>query len=241
MLPVGMAALAVLVGLLWLVYRRELGAAAASQGFAEREEKRLDPPSVDRPLLIKSLVILAGVLVGFVASGDLAVIAMLGAVTLMMVSGRSPGAILRRVDWVLLAFFAGLFVVVEGLEQTGLVARANAALADLYGDTLATQIPVFSAVTVVASNIVSNVPYVVLVRDLVPQLADPPRMWLVLAMASTFAGNLTIPGSVATLIVLEAAKEHSQVSFWEFLRVGLPVTLVTVILGAAILAACPLP
>jgi Na+/H+ antiporter NhaD/arsenite permease-like protein len=105
---------------------------------------------------------------------------------------------------------------------------------------LATQIPIFSAVTVVASNIVSNVPYVVLVRDLVPQLADPPRMWLVLAMASTFAGNLTIPGSVATLIVLEAAKEHGQVSFWEFVRVGVPVTLTTVLLGAALLYAYPL-
>ncbi|MEX0585398.1 MAG: hypothetical protein WD176_02050, partial [Pirellulales bacterium] len=78
---------------------------------------------------------------------------------------------------------------------------------------------------------------VVLVRELVPTLADPKLMWLVLAMASTFAGNLTIPGSVATLIVLEAAKEHGAVGFWEFLRVGIPVTLVTTTLGALVLAA----
>lgn len=241
MLPVGMAALAALIGVLWIFYRRELAAAAAAQVFTEGEDEPLATPSIDRPLLTRSLIVLAGVLVGFVAWGDLAMAAMLGAAVMLTISGRSPGVMLRRVDWVLLAFFAGLFIVVAGLEQTGLVARANAALAQIYGDTLATQIPVFSAVTVVASNIVSNVPYVVLVRDLVPQLADPPRMWLVLAMASTLAGNLTIPGSVATLIVLEAAREHGQVSFWEFLRVGVPVTCVTVLLGAAMLFFCPLP
>jgi Na+/H+ antiporter NhaD/arsenite permease-like protein len=237
MLPLGLLALAVLVVLVWLFYRRTLAEAAKAEAFTKRADQAAETARVDRKLLVKSLLVLACVLVGFVAWGDLAMTAMLGAVALLCFSGRSPGVILRRVDWVLLAFFAGLFIVVEGLEQTGLVARASDELSALYGESLATQIPVFAAVTVVASNIVSNVPYVVLVRDLVPTLADPPRMWLVLAMASTFAGNLTIPGSVATLIVLEAAKEHGQVSFWEFFRVGLPVTLLTVLLGALWLAA----
>jgi Na+/H+ antiporter NhaD/arsenite permease-like protein len=100
---------------------------------------------------------------------------------------------------------------------------------------LATQVPVFSAVSVVASNIVSNVPYVILARDMIPGFVDPHLMWLALAMASTFAGNLTIPGSMATLIVLEAAKAEGTVGFFEFLRIGIPVTLATVALGAAML------
>jgi Na+/H+ antiporter NhaD/arsenite permease-like protein len=192
---------------------------------------------MDRPLLIKSLAVLSGVLLGFIVVGDLAVVAMTGAVVLLFWSRRSPGVILRRVDWVLLMFFAALFIVVEGLERTGLVARAAETLQPLYGSTTSTQIPLFCVVTVLASNIVSNVPYVVLVREVVPTLAEPELMWLVLAMASTFAGNLTIPGSVATLIVLEAAKEHGHVGFWQFLRVGIPVTVMTIVLGAMLLFA----
>jgi Na+/H+ antiporter NhaD/arsenite permease-like protein len=197
----------------------------------------IEIPHLDRRLLTKSLLVLTGVLLGFILLGDLAVVSMSGAVALLFWSRRAPGVILRRVDWVLLMFFAALFIVVEGLERTGLVSRATEAMQGLYGSTPATQIPLFSAVTVLASNIVSNVPYVVLVREVVPTLAEPDLMWLVLAMASTFAGNLTIPGSVATLIVLEAAKEHGQVGFWEFLKVGIPVTLTTIVLGAALLAA----
>jgi Na+/H+ antiporter NhaD/arsenite permease-like protein len=86
------------------------------------------------------------------------------------------------------------------------------------------------------------VPLVVLAREIVPELLEPQLMWLVLAMASTFAGNLTIPGSVATLIVLETARRQpggreSTIGFWEFLRVGIPVTLVTTFLGALVLLA----
>ena len=239
MLPVGLVALAALILLLIWFYRRELSASGFKPQTLEEAEQAVwarHASTHDASLLGKSLVVLGGVLVGFVVWGDLAVTAMIGAVALLLWSQRPPGLVLRRVDWVLLVFFAGLFIVVQGLEKTGLVAQASAAVQPLYGTSLRTQIPVFSAVTVLASNIVSNVPFVVLVRDVVPTLADPPLMWLVLAMASTFAGNLTIPGSVATLIVLEAAKEHAQVSFWEFLRVGTAVTVVTVTLGAAVLA-----
>jgi len=146
------------------------------------------------------------------------------------------------VDWVLLAFFAGLFIVVHALDKTGLVADAASAIQPMYGRSLATQVPVFSAVTVVASNIVSNVPFVVLAREIVPNLMEPDLMWLVLSLSSTLAGNLTIPGSVATLIVLETARRYDprpegRVGFFEFLRVGSVVTLVTVVLGTLVLLA----
>ena len=191
--------------------------------------------------MTQSLVVLAGVVAGFVVLGDLPLVAMLGAAVLLLISRRPTTEVLARVNWVLLAFFAGLFIVVRGLEETGLVARLAAAVQPMYGNSLATQIPVFSAVTVLASNVVSNVPFVVLARGIVPDLIEPRLMWLVLAMASTLAGNLTIPGSVATLIVLETARRHqpgqeTSIGFFEFLRVGLPVTLVTTTLGALVLA-----
>ncbi len=234
MAVVGLAGLAALVAILLVWYRRELSAAM------NHVSESAPAAHVDRPLLVKSLLVLSGVLVGFVVVGDLAVVAAGGAAVLLLVSGRAPAAVLARVNWVLLAFFAGLFIVVHALERTGLVADAAHWAQPMYGDSLATQIPVFSALVVVASNVVSNVPLVVLARGIVPQLIEPELMWLVLSMASTFAGNLTIPGSVATLIVLETARMQdggadARVGFLEFFRVGMPVTLATTALGALVL------
>jgi Na+/H+ antiporter NhaD/arsenite permease-like protein len=238
MAPVGLLSLAALVALLYWFYGHQL---PRTPLLLRETAPSIDdePASVDRPLLIKSLVVLAAVMVGFVVVGDLPLVAMAGASVLLLISGRAAAVVLARVNWTLLAFFAGLFIVVRGLEETGLVADLVEAVQPMYGSSLATQTPVFTAVTVVASNVVSNVPFVVLARGIVPTLADPPLMWLVLAMASTLAGNLTIPGSVATLIVLETAKQHApaqaRVSFVEFLRIGVPVTVTTTVLGALIL------
>jgi Na+/H+ antiporter NhaD/arsenite permease-like protein len=82
------------------------------------------------------------------------------------------------------------------------------------------------------SNLVSNVPAVLLFRSVVPQLADPHRAWLTLAMASTLAGNLTLLGSVANLIVVEMARaEGVKLSFFEYLKVGVPLTIITLLVG----------
>jgi Na+/H+ antiporter NhaD/arsenite permease-like protein len=75
-----------------------------------------------------------------------------------------------------------------------------------------------------------------LLKSLVKNFADPHKAWLVLAMASTLAGNLTITGSVANIIVVETAKPDVHVSFWDYFRVGLPITLVTILFGALWLA-----
>jgi Na+/H+ antiporter NhaD/arsenite permease-like protein len=241
MVPVGLACLGATLGILFLTYGRQLEASATGTASllpvhgVDILTDDIGRSGLHRRLMTKALVVLGGVLAGFVAIGDLPLVAIGGAVALMLWARRSPRQILGRVDWVLMLFFAGLFVVVRGLEKTGLVHQLAEAAQAMHGSSLATQIPVFSAVTVVASNVVSNVPFVVLAREFVPKLIDPPLMWLVLAMASTLAGNLTIPGSVATLIVLERAKGEAQVGFGEFLRVGSLVTVVTVALGALIL------
>jgi Na+/H+ antiporter NhaD/arsenite permease-like protein len=238
MTPVATLSVVVLIAALKWFYGDALRAAATnSPALIDLGEA----PRVDRRLLVESLVVLAGVLVGFVVVDNLPLVAIAGAAVLLIVSRRPPAAVLARVDWVLLAFFAALFIVVRGLEATGLVADAAARVRPMYGTSLVTQIPVFAAVTVLASNLVSNVPFVVLARGVVPELIEPKLMWLVLSMASTLAGNLTIPGSVATLIVLETARRHqpgeTHVGFLEFFRIGLPVTVITVTLGALVLAA----
>ena len=95
---------------------------------------------------------------------------------------------------------------------------------------------VLSAVTAVLSNVVSNVPAVLLFKTLIPTFEEPTRAWLVLAMASTFAGNLTIMGSVANLIVVEQARGVGiRIGFGEYSRVGVPVTLLTLFVGWVLL------
>lgn len=167
MAPVGMASLAALVVLLRWHYGHLL---PSTPLVAQPVETPASPPAkVDSPLLVKSLLTLAAVLVGFIVVGDLPLVAMAGASLLLLISGRAAAEVLARVNWTLLAFFSGLFIVVRGLEETGLVAELVEAVQPMYGRTLATQIPVFSAATVLASNVVSNVPFVVLARASCPR------------------------------------------------------------------------
>jgi Na+/H+ antiporter NhaD/arsenite permease-like protein len=88
---------------------------------------------------------------------------------------------------------------------------------------------------VIGSNAFSNVPFVMLLRGFIASLPHAPLLWLVLAMSSTFAGNLTMIGSVANLIVAQRARSECPLSFWAFLRVGIPSTMLTTVAGVLIL------
>ena len=140
----------------------------------------------------------------------------------------NPEKVYGEIDWNLLVLFTGLFVVVAGVEHAGLSAelfRAAHALA-LYRPA------VLTLVAAVLSNLVSNVPAVLLIKTVIPTFGEPTRAWLILAMASTLAGNLTILGSVANLIVVEQARGAGiEVRFVEYSKVGVPVTLLTLLMG----------
>ena len=128
--------------------------------------------------------------------------------------------------------FGGLFVVVRGLEATGL---QDAALRTI-GPTRLGHPLVLVGVTVALSNVVSNVPAVLLFRPLVPRLGPPHAVGLLLASASTLAGNLTLLGSVANLIVVEQARHRGvHVGWRDYLKVGLPVTVLTLGLDLTLL------
>jgi len=115
-----------------------------------------------------------------------------------------------------------------GADRAGL----TAALLEPIADWNLHSIPLFVPVTAILSNFVSNVPAVMLLRTVVESFPDPHGGWLVLAMASTLAGNLTITGSIANIIVVErAAAEGYPIGFGEYVRVGLPVTIVTLGFG----------
>lgn len=132
------------------------------------------------------------------------------------------------IDWHLLLLFAALFIVVAGAERAGVDRRLFELLQPLGMQTLAG----LSAAAAVLSNIVSNVPAVMLFTPLVPHLPDPGRAWLALAMSSTLAGNLTVLGSIANLIVIEGARRRgAHVGYGDYLKAGIPVTVLTLAFG----------
>jgi len=140
----------------------------------------------------------------------------------------SAANFVRAIDWRLLALFVGLFVVVGAAERAGIDKRLFAALAPLGVRTVGG----LSVTAAALSNIVSNVPAVMLFTPVVPHLPDPPRAWLALAMSSTLAGNLTILGSIANLIVVEGARRRGvTVTAGAYARAGVPITFATIAFG----------
>jgi Na+/H+ antiporter NhaD/arsenite permease-like protein len=136
--------------------------------------------------------------------------------------------IYREIDWSLLLMFAGLFIIVSGGQHALLTPELIALVGHLHLD----QPPVMAGAMAVLSNIVSNVPAVLVVRPFVDALADPRAAWLVVAMASTLAGNFIVLASVANLIVVEkAAARGIRITPWGYFRVGAPLTLATLAIG----------
>ena len=220
-----------LIGLLldWLIIRQMFGNDHVPE---EAEGIKAVAPHVSLRELRKPAIVIVLVLAGFIAGVPPAMMAAIGAALMLITRTRNPRLVYDEVDWGLLVFFVGLFLIVGGAENSGLT-RYLFEIADRFN---LQNVGIFTAVTAVLSNLVSNVPAVMLLKSLVPAFRDPHTSWLVLAMASTLAGNLTITGSVANLIVVERAHGEVHIGFWDYTRVGIPVTLVTLAVGWAWLA-----
>jgi Na+/H+ antiporter NhaD/arsenite permease-like protein len=230
-LPVGVACLAANAWLLTWLFRFDLPAGA----LAERSPPR---PAVDKLLAAKGLGALVLFAVLAFAGVSLAGAAVCAAAALMLAArSRVPREAFRHVDWPLLVFFGGLFVVVAGVAHAGIIARLFEHVApvidrgDITGDLA------FIAVVVIASNIVSNVPFVLVAVAWVPHMHEPTWGFVMLAVASTLAGNLTLFGSVANIIVMESAGPRGEIGFWRFLRYGALITTVDLVLAFGILYA----
>jgi len=219
--PISAMGLAVLVAALALAFPGEFLRGG-------RLEAEIPPPSVRKALLWKSLAATGGMVAAFFLGQPPAKVAIIAGALLLVTRRVKPARIYREIDWSLLVLFAGLFIVVAGLEKAiltpDLVARA--------GSLHLESVPVLAGVSAVLSNILSNVPAVLVLRPFITVLQDPTTGWLVLAMASTLAGNFTILGSIANLIVVQGARsQRIEIGFWAYFRVGAPVTLITIAFG----------
>lgn len=227
-LPIGVILLAVDAALLVLLFRRVLPRGSLPPHVTER-------PELDRRLMIKALSCLGLFVVLAVAGVSLAGASVTAASVLTLIARVPPRDALRRVDWALLVFFAGLFVAVRGLDRSGALADLLALTGPAFAGGEMQGELALAAVTVAGSNIVSNVPFVLVAVDWAAAMPEPAWAFVVLAFASTLAGNLTLFGSVANIIVFESAGPHGRVGFVEFLRCGAVLTFVPLCIALALL------
>jgi Na+/H+ antiporter NhaD/arsenite permease-like protein len=218
--PVALIGLVLTVALLALMHRADLR--------GESLRPRLPRLRVNRVLVARSLVATALVVALFFAGQPPAKAAIVVGALLLLTRRVKSARVYAEIDWSLLLMFTGLFIIIAGVERELLKPQVVETVARLH---LAT-VPVLSLLTAVLSNLVSNVPAVLLLKPFVAALPDHDRAWLVIAMASTLAGNFTVLGSIANLIVVEkAARRGIAIGFWDYFRVGAPLTVLTLTVG----------
>jgi Na+/H+ antiporter NhaD/arsenite permease-like protein len=235
LLPVMLVCLAVSVCLIWIVFRKDLSAPMYRVGV-------LPPPRLQRNGLTVTLGLGLGVVVGFFLStpGWLPLIAIAGGAFVLFllpfVSTTSARVLVAKVDWTIVLFFVGLFVLLEGVQVSGLSADIQTSFTSAFGGQSG-GLAWLTGLSALLSNLISNVPAVLLLAQVVQGAGGSHLLWLALASSSTLAGNATILGAACNVIVVQiASREGVEVSMKSFVKAGLPVTLVTLVVSTAMLA-----
>lgn len=220
LLPISVVGLGLVILVLRLLYKREFTDKTPLL-FPEGEPLRMG--QIARSGAIFTLIVV-GFFFGKFLHLSIPLIALVGSALILLLGKAKPSAIIHKVDWVLLLFFASLFIVVAAVEKTGLFSgllQGNLFTTDLKG------LGLVHGTSLLLSQVVSNVPFAVLMLPFL-KAAGSDMLWLALASASTLAGNATIIGAMANLIVIESAqKEGVTIGFMTFLKAGLVVTLLT--------------
>jgi len=234
LLPVMLACLAVSIGLVWLVFRKDLSAPLSRVAD-------LPPIRLQRNGLAVTLGVGLGVVVGFFLSTPpwLPLIAIAGGAFVLFflpfVSTTSARVLVAKVDWTIVLFFVGLFVLLEGVQVSGLSAGIQSGFTTAFGGQSG-GLAWLTGLSAVLSNLISNVPAVLLLAQVVQGAGGSRLLWLALASSSTLAGNATILGAACNVIVVQiASREGVEVSMKDFMKAGLPVTLATLALSTVML------
>ncbi|BDQ02502.1 anion transporter [Ignavibacterium sp.] len=221
LIPIAFFGMIIIWAIIVLIYKEEFRVKV----YLESE---VFHPKIFKPLLIKSSIVLFIMLVAFISGLPIALSA-LGASALLLITRRiKPERVFIELDWSLLVFFSGLFIVTDLLNQILISPNFNGNVEVITNNPLVD----LSIISLILSNLISNVPAVLVLSPIIKQLGNTDIYWLALAMSSTFAGNLTLLGSVANLIVAESAKRHGvTISFSEYLKSGIPITILTFLVG----------
>jgi Na+/H+ antiporter NhaD/arsenite permease-like protein len=229
--PPAAAALLATSGVLHHVFRADL-ARPSSEAISS-------PPRYEvhasRWRLAVALSCTALVSVLFLSGANLAWSALGGASLMMLLRGRAPERLFDAVGWTVLLFFGALFIVVAGLQKTGILAEALADVAPLFPTSRAGSLASLGTALLLGCQVVSNVPFILLAEPWIRGLPDPHFAWLATALFATLAGNLTLIGSVANIIVVEATSAENEIGFVRYLKVGVPVTVVSSVAAGVLL------
>ncbi len=239
MVPITVGCLAISIGIVRVAFRRRLAGAIT----ARPPHDTLVP--IDLRGLAFTLVILVAAIVAFFAMPATwlpAIALAAGSAVLfglpIVNRGASARGVIEKVDWSILLFFIGLFVLIAGVESSGLMASIQAGFTALSGGA-AGGVVWLAGLSAVLSNLVSNVPTVLLLAPVVQGSPAPAQrgLWLTLAASSTLAGNATILGAAANIIVVQAASRQGvTIRFWDWFRAGFPATVAGLVLATALLA-----
>jgi Na+/H+ antiporter NhaD/arsenite permease-like protein len=240
--PVAAVALLVMTLLLYAFYRRSLKA-----GPDARERiAALDPRAqLKTKRLLPILTVLGGTILGFFLHAALhvepVVVAMTGATAMLLVAGQELEWALERVEWGTIFFFLGLFVMVGALEQRGVMDSIAEGLADLTGGSRTAEMLVILWGAAAGSALVDNIPFTAAMIPVVDELqADgfDDATWWALALGACFGGNATLIAAAANVAAVSAlARAGTRISFLRFLAVGLPITVVSLLVATAYLLA----
>ena len=249
MTPVVLLILVAFTGMAWLMFRGELQRRPADQhqdsmggeGDGMGGIGTLDAAALitDRPLLVKGLVVLVAVILGFFVQGALhlepATVAMSGATVLLLWSGTDPHHALRDVEWTTLLFFVGLFILVEAIVHVGIINAVAQAVIRLTRGNLSLASIGLLWISALLSAVVDNIPYtatmIPIVQDLGRSMPIGP-LWWALALGACLGGNATLVGASANVVVASLAERSGQpITFRRFLAYGLPVTLLSLLIA----------
>jgi Na+/H+ antiporter NhaD/arsenite permease-like protein len=236
MAPMVLVVLAVIIPMLVLMFNKDL----RNEAEDRKVVMTLNANSFikDKALLVKSLVVLTLVIIAFVLHSVLhiepSVIAMIGAGSLVMISKLKPEQFARDVEWGTLVFFAALFIMVGALVNVGALKVVADTIASFVGNDGALAAGAIVLVSALASGIIDNIPYVTSMTPVVQQLNDSiasisnDGLWWALAFGADFGGNMTIVGASANVVAvgLAYASGH-KITFWQFAKYGIPVTVVS--------------
>jgi Na+/H+ antiporter NhaD/arsenite permease-like protein len=239
--PISLLILAAFVGLCWFLFKRDM---RTSQGHPlDIEALETDALITDRPMLVKALIVMGGVIVGFLLHGALhlepATIALTGATLLLLWTRSDPHHVLQDIEWTTLFFFIGLFITVEAVVQVGIIETVADAALRLTGGDLALTSTLLLWLSAVASGIVDNIPYTATVIPVVENLGrvmPVEPLWWSLALGACLGGNATLVGASANVVVASLAERSGHpISFRQFLKYGLITTGMSLLLATGYL------
>lgn len=211
---------------------------------AKANVMKIDENSVikDKKLLIKSLIVLSLTIIGFLLHGTLhyesSTIAITGATLLLLISGQRVDRILEEVEWKTIFFFAGLFIMVGGIEATGIIKLIARGVLDItHGDLTLTTMAILW-VSAIASAFIDNIPFVATMIPLIKDLGalsgiSLTPLWWALSLGACLGGNGTIIGASANVVATGMAEEHGhKITFGRYFKVSFPIMLVTIVISS---------